>query len=215
MTTQTITLDLRAYGHANTTITRTGPDVVYTVTARHLRGSFTLSPLTPLASAPGEGVEVRFGRNAAPAAEHPDWQLYADKPVVHRVILTETVTVHRKLLPGIAYHPLYLKRERRDGASEFASDAVRRRATATVAAIATDYLARADLAELHHAHSIRAAQARLSGALATVSRAEQWINHHMRELVEARADLIALQRLASGEEVHSAVRWALSKLPAN
>lgn len=212
--TDTRTFDLGTeYGRARATVTRIGIDVVYHVSAAHLRGAFTLRPLTPLESEPGEGAEVTFGRDAALAAVHPNWQLHLARPVVHQVTLSAGVPVSAHRLACIIDTPLRLRRETAasDGTT-VATGAVNRRASATIGAITADYLSRPDLRELHHAHCVEAAKARIKGAERVITEAEAEINRKVAELSKARHTLATLHRAASGEQLPTWLRHSLARL---
>lgn len=208
------TFDLGAeYGTARAAITRVGIDVIYHVTAPHLVGAFTLRPLTPLESEPGQGADVIFGRDGALAAVHPNWHLRLARPVVHRVTLAAGVPVSAHRLAAIADTPLLLRREpaASDG-TKVPTGAVARRASATIAAITADYLTRPDLHELHHAHCVEAAKARIKGAERVIADAEAAINRKVAELSKARHTLATLHRAAAGEQLPSWLRHSLARL---
>ncbi|MGW5441429.1 hypothetical protein [Nocardia asteroides] len=214
MSLDTRTFDLGGeFGRARATITRVGIDVVYHVRAPHLHGAFTLRPLDPLESEPGEGAEVIFGRDGALAALHPAWELLLARPVVHRVTLTAGARVSAHRLAAITDNPLLLCREPAAGdGSRVATGAVKRRASATIGAITADYLARADLHELHHAHCVEAAKARIKGAERVITDTEHAINRKVAELSKARHTLATLHRAAAGEQLPTWVRHSLARL---
>ncbi|UGT58851.1 hypothetical protein [Nocardia asteroides] len=215
MSTDTRTFDLGAeFGRALATITRVGIDVVYHVNAPHVRGAFTLRPLTPLESEPGEGAEVIFGRDGALAAVHPAWDLLLARPVVHQVALCAGAKVRAHRLAEITDNPLLLRRAvaASDG-SRAATGAVNRRASAAIGAITADYLSRPDLPELHHAHYVEAAKARIKGAERVISETEAAINRKVGELGQARHTLATLHRAAAGEQLPTWLRQSLARLP--
>lgn len=214
MPTDTRIFDLGEYGTAAATVTTIGPDVLYAVTAPHLRGTFTVRPLKPLESEPGAGATVHFGRDAAPAADHPRWTALVDKPVVHRVTLAGKADIRRHQLRALA-ETLYLSRERRNApGTEIATQAVNYRAAATIAAIVGDYLTRSDLDALHHQHTIRAAVARTYSAQSKVQNVEGAISSALRNLSQARNDLNILQRLAAGEQLPLSTRQQVAGISA-